>query len=341
MVSETGRCGMELRRLGPELQVSAIGLGAMALSEQNYGPVDEAESVRTVHEAIDRGITLIDTAETYGVDHANEKLLGRALGHRRDKVVLSTKFGLVFDAKTASIQLAGHPDTIKASCEESLTRLQTDHLDLYYQHRVNTAYPIEDVWGVLAELVNEGKVRYLGLSEPDLASLRTAHAIHPVTAVQNEYSLFTRDPEDELLPVLRDLDIGLVCFAPLGRGFLSGRFRSTEDFPEGDFRRLLPRFQGENLQRNVELVDRVAELAESMGLSSVQLAIAWLLAQGPDIVPIPGMETRERLEHNLRAVDVALPPEHLRALELVIPDGAVGARYDQTFSRLSNAETRS
>jgi aryl-alcohol dehydrogenase-like predicted oxidoreductase len=332
---------MDLRRLGPELQVSAVGLGAMALSEQNYGPVDEAESVRTLHEAIDRGVTLIDTAETYGIDHANEKLLGRALGHRRDKVVLATKFGLVFDAKTASIQLAGHPDTIKASCEESLARLQTVHIDLYYLHRVNPAYPIEDVWGVLAELVHEGKVRYLGMSEPGIAALRTAHAIHPVTAVQNEYSLFTRDPEDDLLPVLRDLDIGLVCFAPLGRGFLSGKFRNTEDFPDGDFRRLLPRFQGENLQRNVELVDRVAAIAASMGLSPVQLALAWLLTQGPDIVPIPGMETRERLEHNLLAADVVLTAEHLRDLELVIPNGAVGARYDQTFSQLSKAETRS
>jgi aryl-alcohol dehydrogenase-like predicted oxidoreductase len=330
---------MQLRRLGPELEVAAIGLGAMALSEQNYGPVDDAEAVRTLHEAIDRGITLIDTAETYGVDHANEKLLGAALGRRRDDVVLATKFGLEFDSRTKAIQLAGRPDTIKASCEASLARLNTDHIDLYYQHRVNPAYPIEDVWGVLAELVTEGKVRYLGMSEPGLAALRTAHAIHPVAAVQNEYSLFTRDPEDELLPVLRELNIGLVCFGPLGRGFLSGRFRREEDFPPGDFRRLLPRFQGENLQRNVELVDRVAELAATLDLSPVQIALAWLLAQGPDVVPIPGMETRERLEHNLGALDVKLTSEHLRALELVIPSGAVGERYAPAFQQLSKADT--
>ena len=330
---------MKKRRLGPTLEVSEIGLGAMALSEQNYGPVDDAEAIRTLHEAIDSGITLIDTAETYGVDHANEKLLGRGLGHRRDNVVLSTKFGMVFDSKSHSIKLAGDPATIKAGCEASLTRMQTDHIDIYYQHRVNPAYPIEDVWGVVSELVQEGKVRYLGMSEPGVAALRTAHAIHPVTAVQNEYSLFTRDPEDELLPVLRELNIGLVCFAPLGRGFLSGKFRRTEDFPEGDFRRLLPRFQGENLQRNVELVDRVSELAAQLGLSAVQIALAWILAQGPDIVPIPGMETRERLEHNLKAADVVLDADALAALQLVIPDGAVGARYDNTFAGLSRAET--
>ena len=330
---------MQLRRLGLGLEVSAIGLGAMALSEQNYGPVDAKEAVRTLHEAIDRGITLIDTAETYGADHANEKLLGEALGTRRDKVILSTKFGLVFDAATASIRLAGRPDTIKASCEQSLRRLQTDHIDLYYQHRVNPAYPIQEVWGVLAELVAEGKVRYLGMSEPGLDALRTAHAIHPVTAVQNEYSLFTPDPEEKLLPLLRDLGIGLVCFAPLGRGFLSGRFRKTEDFPDGDFRRLLPRFQGQNLQRNVELVDRITVMAAGMGISAIQLALAWLLAQGTDIVPIPGMETRERLDHNMRAADICLTSDQLRAIDHLVPDGAMGSRYDKTFGALGIAET--
>ncbi|ODU07208.1 MAG: aldo/keto reductase [Pseudonocardia sp. SCN 72-86] len=329
---------MEDRMLG-DLAVSAIGLGAMALSEQNYGPVDETEAIRTLHEAIDSGVTLIDTAETYGHDHANELLLGRALGTRRDSVVLSTKFGLVFDATSKSIRVAGEPGTIKASCEASLRRLRTDRIDLYYQHRVNPAYAIEDVWGELSELVAQGKVRRLGMSEPGVDTLRKAHAIHPVTAVQNEYSLFTRDPEAELLPALRELGIGLVCFGPLGRGVLSGDFRREEDFPAGDFRRLLPRFQGDNLRRNVELVDRIRELAEASGHSTVQIALAWLLSRGPDVVPIPGMETREKLRHNLAAADVALGPDDLRAIEEVIPAGAVGSRYSDTFSSLSSADS--
>ncbi|GAA1845410.1 aldo/keto reductase [Pseudonocardia ailaonensis] len=330
---------MQTRVLGTELTVSAVGLGAMALSEQNYGPVDEAEAVRTLHEAIDGGVTLVDTAETYGHDHANELLLGRALGHRRDHVVLSTKFGLEFDARTKSIRVAGAPDTVKASCEASLRRLRTDHIDLYYQHRVNPAYPVEDVFGVLSELVAEGKVRYLGMSEPGIDSLRRAHAVHPITAVQNEYSLFTRDPETELLPVLRELGIGLVCFGPLGRGVLTGRFRTEEDFPAGDFRRLLPRFQGENLRRNVALVDRLGELASGLGCTSVQLALAWLLTRGPDVVPIPGMETRERLRHNLHAADLELGAATLAAIEEVIPTGALGSRYGARFDELSNAES--
>jgi aryl-alcohol dehydrogenase-like predicted oxidoreductase len=332
---------MEQRRLGPELAVSAIGLGAMALSEQNYGPVDEAEAVRTLHEAVDTGVTLVDTAETYGHDHANELLLGRALGRRRDDVVLSTKFGLVFDAHTKSIRVAGAPDTLKASCEASLRRLNTDRIDLYYQHRVNPAYPVEDVFGVLSELVAEGKVLHLGMSEPGVEALRRAHAVHPIAAVQNEYSLFTRDPEAELLPVLRELGIGLVCFGPLGRGVLSGRFRSEDDFTEGDFRRLLPRFQGENLRRNVELVDRLTNVAAGMGRSTIQIALAWLLSRGDDVVPIPGMETRERLRHNLGASEISLDAQTLASIEEVIPAGAVGSRYGTGFAELSSAESAS
>lgn len=271
-------------------------------------------------------------------NHANETLLGESLGARRDRIVLSTKFGLEFDGVSKEIRVAGHPDTIRQSCEDSLRRLRTDHIDLYYQHRVNPKYPIEDVWGVLTDLVTEGKVRYLGMSEPSISTLRTAHAIHPVTAVQNEYSLFTRDPEDEILPVLRELHIGLVCYAPLGRGFLSGAFRREEDFPQGDFRRHLPRYRGENLQRNVDLVDRVAALGKNIDLSPAQIALAWLIAHGPDIVPIPGMEIRKHLHHNLRVVDVQLTTDQLDALQLIVPTGAYGARYEARFLELSNPD---
>jgi aryl-alcohol dehydrogenase-like predicted oxidoreductase len=329
---------MKKHELGQHLTVSAIGLGCMPMSGQNYGQADRAEAVRTLHRALDLGLNLFDTAATYGHDHANEKLLGQMLGRRREEVILSTKFGLQYKPGSNASSVDSRPETIVRECEESLTRLQTDHIDLYYQHRVDPSVPIEEVWGVLSELVAAGKVRYLGMSEPGMKTLRRAHAVHPVTAVQNEYSLFSRDPEAEVLPTLRELGIGLVCYAPLGRGFLSGTFRSPDDFVKGDdVRRLLPRFQGENFYKNVELVDRVHELAAARGVTAMQLALAWLLARGGDIVPIPGMETVAMLEENLVAAEIELGADELDAIDAVLPTGAVGSRL-VSHDASSNAE---
>ncbi|GAA4548308.1 aldo/keto reductase [Pseudonocardia xishanensis] len=331
---------MEFRELGQGLCVSAIGMGCMGLTESTYGPVDETESARALDRAIDLGVTLLDTGETYGRDHSNEKLVGRVVERRRGDVLLATKFGLTFDIDSGSMVVDGRPETIRASCEGSLRRLRTDHIDVYFQHRVDPRVPIEDVWGELSLLVAEGKVRYLGLSEPGMQTLRKAHAIHPVAVVENEYSLFTRDPEAEVLPTLDELGIGLLCFAPLGRGMLSGRIRSTEDFSEHDFRRRLPRYQGENFARNLELVDAVAEIAGARGLSSAQLALAWLLSRGPRVIPIPSMETRGRVEENLLAADVTLTDAELAAIEAALPHGGIGERYG-VYSGLSSAESSS
>ncbi|ODU04309.1 MAG: aldo/keto reductase [Pseudonocardia sp. SCN 72-86] len=329
---------MKQRILGQGLTVSAIGMGCMTLTEQNYGPVDEVESERTLLAAIDAGVTLLDSGETYGRDHSNEKLLGRVLKARRDEVVLCTKFGLTYDITSGSMVVDGDPRKIRISCEGSLQRLQTDHIDIYYQHRVDTRYPVEDVWGVLKELVDEGKIRHLGLSEPGIETLRAAHAIHPVTAVQNEYSLFTRDPEAELRPVLDELGIGLVCFAPLGRGLLSGRVRSPDDWAPDDFRRRLPRYQGENFVKNLELVDKVHEIARAKGATPAQLALAWILSRGDGIVPIPGMETRTLLAENTAAANIEISADELAQIEAVIPGGAVGSRYG-SYAELTKAET--
>jgi aryl-alcohol dehydrogenase-like predicted oxidoreductase len=319
---------VEHRRLGTEgLEVGAIGLGCMGMSEF-YGTADGGEAIATIHRALDLDVTLLDTADMYG-PYTNEELVGRAIAGRREEVVLATKFGIVRDADDPSRRgVEGRPEYVRKSIEGSLGRLGVDHVDLYYQHRVDPDTPIEDTVGAMAELVREGKVRYLGLSEAAPDTLRRAHAIHPISALQTEYSLWSRDPEDEVLPTVRELGIGFVAYSPLGRGFLSGRFQSPEDLEEGDFRRRNPRFQGENFQRNLELVERVREIAEEKNATPAQLALAWVLAQGEDIVPIPGTKRRERLEENVAALDVELTDADLERIEAAFPKGATaGDRY--------------
>jgi aryl-alcohol dehydrogenase-like predicted oxidoreductase len=327
---------MEQRTLdGQGLVVSAQGLGCMGMS-QSYGPGDDRESVATIHRALDLGMTFLDTADVYG-PYTNERLVGRAIAGRRDEVVLATKFGnqRLDDGRRV---VNGKPDYVRQACDASLERLGVDHIDLYYQHRVDRSVPVEDTWGAMAELVQAGKVGYLGISEAAPATLRRAHAVHPVSAGQYEWSLFTRDLEDEVLPALRELGIGVVAYSPLGRGFLSGRITSPDDFGEDDFRRNHPRFTGENFARNLELVDRVRELAASKGATPSQLAIAWVLAQGDDVVPIPGTKRRSYLEENLGALDVELTSEDLAAIEEVTPRGSVaGARYNPEMMANVNA----
>jgi aryl-alcohol dehydrogenase-like predicted oxidoreductase len=327
---------MEQRTLGGQgLVVSALGLGCMGMS-QSYGPGDDQESVATIHRALDLGMTFLDTADVYG-PYTNERLVGRAIAGRRDEVVLATKFGnqRLDDGRRV---VNGKPDYVRQACDASLERLGVDHIDLYYQHRVDRSVPVEDTWGAMAELVQAGKVRYLGISEAAPATVRRAHAVHPVSAGQYEWSLFTRDLEDEVLPALRELGIGVVAYSPLGRGFLSGRITSPDDFGEDDFRRNHPRFTGENFARNLELVDRVRELAASKRATPSQLAIAWVLAQGDDVVPIPGTKRRSYLEENLGALDVELTPEDLAAIEEVTPRGSVaGARYNPEMMANVNA----
>jgi aryl-alcohol dehydrogenase-like predicted oxidoreductase len=327
---------MEQRTLGGQgLVVSALGLGCMGMS-QSYGPGDDQESVATIHRALDLGMTFLDTADVYG-PYTNERLVGRAIAGRRDEVVLATKFGnqRLDDGRRV---VNGKPDYVRQACDASLERLGVDHIDLYYQHRVDRSVPVEDTWGAMAELVQAGKVRHLGISEAAPATVRRAHAVHPVSAGQYEWSLFTRDLEDEVLPALRELGIGVVAYSPLGRGFLSGRITSPDDFGEDDFRRNHPRFTGENFARNLELVDRVRELAASKGATPSQLAIAWVLAQGDDVVPIPGTKRRSYLEENLGALDVELTPEDLAAIEEVTPRGSVaGARYNPEMMANVNA----
>jgi len=317
---------MEQRTLGGQgLVVSALGLGCMGMS-QSYGPGDDQESVATIHRALDLGMTFLDTADIYG-PFTNERLVGKAIAGRRDEVVLATKFGNQRLADGSRV-VNGDPDYVRQACDASLERLGVDHIDLYYQHRVDRSVPVEETWGAMAELVQAGKVRYLGISEAAPATVRRAHAVHPVSAGQYEWSLFTRDLEDELLATVRELGIGLVAYSPLGRGFLSGRITSPDDFGENDFRRNHPRFTGENFARNLELVERVRELAERKGVTPSQLAIAWVLAQGDDVVPIPGTKRRSYLEENLGTLDVELTAEDLAAIEQVTPRGsAAGERY--------------
>jgi aryl-alcohol dehydrogenase-like predicted oxidoreductase len=328
---------MEQRTLGGQgLVVPALGLGCMGMS-QSYGPGDDQESVATIQRALDLGMTFLDTADVYGLS-ANERLVGKAIAGRRDEVVLATKFGNQRRPDGSLIRINGEPDYVRQACDASLERLGVDHIDLYYQHRVDRSVPVEDTWGAMAELVQAGKVRYLGISEAAPATVRRAHAVHPVSAGQYEWSLFTRDLEDEVLPALRELGIGVVAYSPLGRGFLSGRITSPDDFGEDDFRRNHPRFTGENFARNLELVDRVRELAASKGATPSQLAIAWVLAQGDDVVPIPGTKRRSYLEENLGALDVELTPEDLAAMEEVTPRGSVaGARYNPEMMANVNA----
>jgi aryl-alcohol dehydrogenase-like predicted oxidoreductase len=319
-------CGMELRTLGQGLTTSALGLGCMGMSEF-YGPGDDAESVATIHRALDLGVTFLDTSDIYG-PFTNEKLVGRAIAGRRDEVVLATKFGIERLPDGTRVGVNGRPEYVRAACDASLQRLGVDHIDLYYQHRIDPAVPIEDTWGALAELVAAGKVRHLGLSEAAPATVRRAHAVHPVTAGQYEYSLFTRDIEDELLGTFRELGIGLVAYSPLGRGFLTGTITGLGELADDDFRRGNPRFQGENFDRNLALANAVRELATAKQVAPSQLALAWVLAQGEDIVPIPGTKRRTYLEQNAAAADLRLTDEDLAALEKAAPrDAVAGERY--------------
>jgi aryl-alcohol dehydrogenase-like predicted oxidoreductase len=314
----------QLGRQGPA--VSALGLGCMGMSEF-YGPADEEEAVAVIHRALDLGINFLDTADVYG-PFTNEVLVGKAIRGRRHEVVLATKFGNVRGPDGAWVGVNGRPDYVRQACDASLQRLAVEHIDLYYQHRVDPKVPIEETVGAMADLVRQGKVRYLGLSEAAPATIRRAHAVHPITALQTEYSLWSRDPEDEILPTTRELSIGFVAYSPLGRGFLTGRFRRFEDLPEDDWRRRSPRFQGDNFRKNLELVERVKRIAAEKGVTPSQLALAWLLAQGEDIVPIPGTKQRKYLEENVAAVEITLTPEDLKRLDAAAPKGAAaGQRY--------------
>ena len=322
---------MDKRRLGTQgLEVSTLGLGCMGMSEF-YGTTDEGEAIATIHRALELGIDFLDTADMYGRG-ANEKLVGKAIGDRRDAVVLATKFGNVRN-DDGSREIRGDAEYVRQACEASLERLGLDHIDLYYQHRVDSRVPIEETVGAMAELVEKGKVRYLGLSEASPETIRRAHAGHPISALQTEYSLWTRDPEDGPLATCRELGIGFVAYSPLGRGFLTGQIRTPDDFAEGDFRGHLPRFQGENFQRNLDLVARVEEIAAEKGCTAGQIALAWVLSRGDDIVPIPGTKRRRYLEENAEAVDVELTEEELERLEQAFPQGAAaGERYPDMSS---------
>ena len=318
---------MKTRTLGhSNLSISALGLGCMGMSEF-YKGATEAESVATIHHALDQGLNFLDTADMYG-PFQNEELVGRAIKGRRHQVVLATKFGNVRGEDGSFRGVNGRPDYVRACCEASLTRLGVEHIDLYYQHRVDRTVPIEETVGAMADLVKAGKVRHLGLSEAAPATLRRAHAVHPISALQTEYSLWSREPEDELLPTTRELGITFVAYSPLGRGFLTARFRKLDDIPEGDYRRNAPRFQGENFQKNLELVAKLEKLAAQKGVKASQLALAWVLAQGDDIVPIPGTTRRAHLEENLAALDLVLTPDELAQIEAIAPQGAAaGPRY--------------
>jgi aryl-alcohol dehydrogenase-like predicted oxidoreductase len=319
---------MQYRKLGNStLEVSALGLGCMSMSGV-YGPGDDAESIAVIQHAVDRGINFLDSSDMYGWGH-NEELLGRALRRRRDRLVLSTKFGQVRDPSGANV-VNGRPEYVAKACDASLKRLGVEVIDLYYQHRVDPAVPIEDTVGAMSRLIERGKVRALGLCEATPATIRRAHAVHPLSAIQTEYSLLYRTEAEETLPTCRELDIAFVAYSPLGRSFLTGRVQSPADIPEGDRRRDHPRFQGQNFARNLDLVHRVEQIAKEKGCTPAQLALAWLLARGPNIVPIPGTKRKDRLDENLGALDVQLEPDDVDRLVEAIPAGAAaGLRYPE------------
>jgi|SoiMethySBSTD1v2_1073268.scaffolds.fasta_scaffold143952_2 aryl-alcohol dehydrogenase-like predicted oxidoreductase len=323
---------MQMRRLGNEgLEVSAQGLGCMGMSEF-YGSSDEGEAIATIQRALELGVTFLDTADMYG-PFTNEKLVGRAIAGRRDEVALATKFGNQRGEDGSFLGINGNPDYVRAACDASLQRLGVEHIDLYYQHRVDKTVPIEETVGAMAELVEQGKVRYLGLSEASPETIRRAHAVHPISALQTEYSLWTRDPEEAVLPTVRELGIGFVAYSPLGRGFLSGAITKPEDLAEGDFRRNNPRFQGANFDKNLELVERVREIAAERDVTPGQMALAWLLHQGEDIVPIPGTKRREYLEENAAASEISLSADELERIDEAAPAGVTaGDRYPDMSS---------
>jgi aryl-alcohol dehydrogenase-like predicted oxidoreductase len=328
--------GMNTRTLGrnPEgqqLTVSEIGLGCMGMSEF-YGGRDDDESVATIHRALELGVTLLDTADVYG-PHTNEQLVGRAIANRRDDVVLATKFGIVRDPENRAARgINGRPEYVKQACDASLRRLGVDHVDLYYQHRVDPQTPIEETVGAMSELVDAGKIRFVGLSEAGADTIRRANEVHPIAAVQSEYSLWSRDIEDEVVPALRELGIALVAYSPLGRGFLSGQIKSIDDLEADDYRRYSPRFQGENFDKNLALVDQISEIASQKGVTPSQLALAWVLNRGDDIVPIPGTKRRRYLEENVAATDIELTEEETEQIASALPEPS-GMRYTEEMMR--------